>query len=126
MTRQLSSAENELIRWMLEHGKPGAQAFLSQVERVGVTPYRCPCGCASVNFSVDNAPEPTGTFHILADFLFGTEEDLSGVFVFEKDGVLAGLEVYGLAGEAPKTLPSINSLRPFSNEGTGPDHQSSS
>jgi len=33
---------------------------------------------------------------------------------FEKSGVLAGLEVYGLAGEAPKTLPLPESLKPFS------------
>jgi hypothetical protein len=29
----------------------------------------------------------------LADFVFGADDDLSGIFVFEKSGVLAGLEV---------------------------------
>lgn len=118
MNRQLSSTEMELIRWMLQHGNPEAPTFIAQLERAQVTPYRCPCGCASINLSVDDAPEPTGKFQILADFLFGTEQDLSGVFVFEKGGVLAGLEVYGLAGDAPKALPIIKSLRPFSNEPT--------
>jgi hypothetical protein len=37
----------------------------------------------------------------------------SGIFVFEKDGMLAGLEVYGLAGDAPKSLPVSESLRRF-------------
>jgi len=101
---------------MLQHGKPEGQAFLSQVERAEATPYRCSCGCAGINLCVDNALEPAGTLHILADFIFGTEEDLSGIFIFEKSGVLAGLEVYGLAGQAPKALPAIESLRPFSNE----------
>jgi hypothetical protein len=114
MNRQLSSVEINLIRGMLQHGKPGARPYLSQLERAEVTPFRCPCGCASINLSVDSAPEPTGTLEILADFLFGDESDLSGAFVFQKSGTLAGLEVYGLAGEAPKTLPSIESLRPFS------------
>jgi hypothetical protein len=58
-------------------------------------------------------PNHKGGMHILADFLFGSPEELSGVFVYEQTGVLSGLEVYGLAGEAPKTLPSIASLRPF-------------
>jgi hypothetical protein len=126
MNRQLSSAETDLIRWMLQHGKPEAQAYLSQVERAEVTAFRCPCVCASINLSIDGAPEPTGTLDILADFLFGTEDDLSGAFVFQKSGTLAGLEVYGLAREAPKTLPSIESLRPFLNGVTGRDPQSSS
>lgn len=52
--------------------------------------------------------------HVLADFLFGADEELSGIFVWEQGGVLAGLEVYGLAGDAPKTLPLPQSLRPFS------------
>jgi hypothetical protein len=50
----------------------------------------------------------------LADFVFGTDDDLSGIFVFEKSGVLAGLEVYGLAGDAPKTLPLSDSLKQIS------------
>jgi len=50
----------------------------------------------------------------LADFTFGTDEDLSGIFVYEQNGALAGLEVYGMAGDAPKTLPSPDSLRSFS------------
>jgi hypothetical protein len=52
----------------------------------------------------------------LGDFVFGTGEDLSGIFVFEQGGVLAGVEVYGLAGYAPKTLPFSDALRSFSDE----------
>jgi hypothetical protein len=114
MNRQLTSAEEQLIHWMLEHGKPEARAFLPQLEKAQVTPFRCPCGCASINLSIDGSPEPSGGLHVLADFVFGTENDLSGIFVFEKSGVLGGLEVYGLAGDAPKTLPLSGSLRPFS------------
>jgi len=98
---------------MLEHGDPQARAFLSQMEKAKATSWRCPCGCASISLSIDGLPEPSGGLHILADFIFGTDDDLSGAFVFEKNGVLAGLEIYGLAGEAPKALPLPESLRLF-------------
>ena len=114
MNRQLTSAEERLICWMLEHGNPEALGFLPQLEKARVTPNRCPCGCASIDLSIDGLPEPSGGLHVLADFVFGSDDDLSGIFVFEKNGVLAGLEVYGLAGDAPKTLPSSGSLNPLS------------
>jgi hypothetical protein len=114
MDRSLTLEEEQLIRWMLEHGTSEAQAFVSQLEKAKADAWRCPCGCASVNLLIDGLSEPSGGLHILADFLFGADDDLSGAFVFEKSGVLAGLEVYGLAGEAPKTLPLPASLRPFS------------
>src|ERR1035437_2707824 len=116
MDRPLTPDETQLIRWMLEHGKPEAQAFLPQLETAKATPWRCPCGCASINLSIDGLPEPSGGLHILADFVFGTDADLSGIFVFEKSGTLAGLEVYGLATEAPKILPFLDALRPFADE----------
>ena len=112
--RPLTAAEEHLIRWMLEHGEPEVRAFLPQLEKAQATAWRCPCGCASINLSVEGFPEPSGGLHPIADFVFGTDEDLSGIFVFEQSGVLAGLEVYGLAGDAPKSLPSPESLRPFS------------
>jgi hypothetical protein len=114
MNRQLTSAEEQLVLWMLQHGKPEALAFLPQLERARVTPNGCPCGCASIDLSIDGLPDPSGGLRVLADFVFGSDSDLSGIFVFEKNGVLAGLEVYGLAGDAPKTLPSSGSLKPLS------------
>ena len=122
MNRPLTSAEDQLVRWMLEHGKPEARAFLSQLERAQVTDWHCPCGCASINFAVDRFPEPSGGHHAIADFIFGGDEGLSGIFVFEQAGILAGLEVYGLAGDAPKTLPSTDSLRPFSDAPRSASH----
>ncbi len=113
MERALTPDEEQLIRWMLEHGAPEAKVFLPQLEKARATAWRCSCGCASVNLSIDGLPEPSGGLHIVADFVFGADDNLSGAFVFEKSGVLAGLEVYGMAGEAPKTLPMAASLRPF-------------
>lgn len=99
---------------MLEHGIPEAPAFLPQLDTAQVTPFRCRCGCASINLSIGGFPEPSGGMRILGDFIFGADGDESGIFVYERGGVLAGLEVYGLVGDAPKTLPLSGSLKPFS------------
>ena len=107
--RAFTAAERHLIQLMLEYGEPEAQQFVAQFERAQVTPERC----ASINFVIDGQPEPAGGIHSIADFVFGGESDLSGIFFFERGGVLAGLEVYGLAGDAPKTLPTPELLRPF-------------
>ena len=97
---------------MLEHGHPEAKAFLPQTDQTSATDWRCRCGCASINLSVIGAPDQTSGLNIIADFLFGNETDLSGIFFYEKQGFLAGLEVYGLAGDAPKMLPPPDALRP--------------
>jgi hypothetical protein len=91
----------------------GGASVSAATRKAKATAWCCPCGCASINLSIDDLPEPSGGLNILADFIFGTDDDLSGASVFEKSGVLAGFEVYGLAGEAPKTLPLPMSLRPF-------------
>ena len=98
---------------MLEHGEPEAQPFLAQFDQAQVTPWRCPCGCASLHFAVAGQSEPHGGLHPVADFLFGKQSDLSGIFLYEQGGVLAGLEVYGLSGPAPKTFPTPDLLRLF-------------
>lgn len=73
----------------------------------------CPCGCASIDFKIEGLELPTGGLGILGDFLFGKGDELAGVFVFEQEGILAGIEVYGLGGDAPKNLPNPSELRPF-------------
>lgn len=114
--REPTEHERRLVRWMLEHGNPGAVAFLPQLDEAEVTPWRCPCGCASINFQIRGRPEAPPGVHEIADFVFGEGDTLSGIFVFEKDGTLSGLEVYGLAGDAPKALPEPEELRPVAGE----------
>jgi hypothetical protein len=51
---------------------------------------------------------------IIGDFVCSTEGgEMCGVFVFEKGGVLGGVEIYALAGEAPETLPKPETLRVY-------------
>ena len=111
--RPLTDAERELAHYMLTQGGQEAEAFLAQLEQAEVTPWRCPCGCASINFQIKGQPEADPGVHVLADFVCGPEDFPSGAFIFESGGLLSGIEVYGLAGDAPKSLPSPNELRPF-------------
>ena len=108
--RALTTEEHLLARWMLEHGVPEASSFLPQLEHVRVA-SQCLCGCASIDFALVGFPVPTGRLHVLGDFLFGSKATLSGALIFEKGGLLAGLEVYGLTGAAPSVLPLPFALR---------------
>ena len=65
---------------------------------------------------LEGESEPAGPTHPIAHFVFGSDLDLAGAFLFESGGVLAGLEVYGLAGDAPKKLPNPSELRPLADE----------
>jgi hypothetical protein len=113
VNRELTDHERRLVRWMLEHGIPEAAGFLAQLELAEVTPWKCGCGCASINFQIRGRPKAPPGVHLLADFLFGDDRNLSGIFVYEKDGILSGLEVYGLSCDAPKSLPEPEELRPL-------------
>jgi len=103
---------------MLQHGNPGASSFLEQLDKAEIVGH-CPCGCASFDIAVSGMPSPTGGLHILGDYLLGTNETLAGAFIFERGGVLAGVEVYGLAVEAPRKLPTPAMLRSYYEQSTG-------
>ena len=111
-TRELTSAERELIRWLLEHGKPGAVNYLDQLAVARVTSWKCGCGCASFNLSIAGRPTPPPGVHVLADFVSEERDNgYSGIFVFESGGILAGVEVEGVP-QAPKVLPCPEQLKP--------------
>jgi hypothetical protein len=113
-TRLLTADEHQLIKWMLEHGSQDALSLLPQLALARATSWRCPCGCASLNLVLEGKSSAEARpMQIVADFVFGPEDRLSGIFLFEKGGMLAGLEVYGLPDEAPKYLPACDVLRPL-------------
>lgn len=114
--RQLTEEEQRLVRWMLQHGNTGANTFLPQLDFAEVTPERCPCGCASFGLQIRGRPAAPPGIHPIADFVFGEGEALSGIFVFESGGILSGVEVYGLAGDAPRSLPQPEELRPVNGQ----------
>jgi hypothetical protein len=110
--RELSPTERELVRWMLRDAGPSMAPFLAQLADAYVV-ARCPCGCASLDFAVRGRPLPKGPMRTLADYVFGSDTELAGLFVFEQGGTLGGIEVYSLADQVPKTLPTPEMLRPF-------------
>ncbi len=114
VNRDLTTEERELTGWILENGEARAKECLDQLEKAHVTSL-CPCGCASVDFTVEGRSRVRGGIDIVGDFLYGEKGDgLCGAFVFtDKNGTLAGLEVYGLSTCHPTTLPSPSELRPF-------------
>lgn len=113
MTRKLTKKEYKLAKWLLEHGNDDALPYLKQLEQAEATDWKCECGCASFNFKIKGMPEAEPGVHILGDYLFGETESLAGIFIFSSHGVLSGVEVYGLAIDAPATLPKPSELRPM-------------
>ena len=109
-TRTLSEEEYKLAYWMLEHGTDEALSFIPQLKKAEAKMWKCPCGCASYNFRIKGMPDPDPGVHILGDFYFQHERNESGIFIYSCDGILSGVEIYGLSGDASKHLPSIESL----------------
>jgi hypothetical protein len=113
--RPLTEREASLVRWLLEHGIPRATDYLPQLDRAWVA-SRCYCGCASIDFAIAGVVPPPGDgIGILADYEWkGPRGEMFGVFVFERGGLLAGLEVWSQDGLAEaKSLPSTELLRPI-------------
>jgi hypothetical protein len=111
--RPLTEAERYLARWMLEHGAPEAKEYLAQLDLAEVTPWKCPCGCASINFQIQGHAEAPPGVNILGDFLIFESDGQSGAFIYASGGLLSGIEVYGLSGDAPPLLPRVEDLHPF-------------
>ena len=112
-TRPITENEMLLARWMLENGTPEASKYIEQLAVAEVIDSRCPCGCASFNFKIGGLPDAPPGVHVIGDYLLGDEATLAGAFIFESGGILSGVELYGLAGDAPKCIPSPKDLRQY-------------
>lgn len=113
LNRSLSKSELDLALWMLQNGTQEAREFIPQLEVARVTPWKCPCGCAGINFKVGEHPEAPPGVNILGDLTFGSEDSMYGIFIFESNGLLSGIEVSPLAVDTPRVLPSPSELKPF-------------
>jgi hypothetical protein len=111
--RPLSQPERELVGWLLSHGTAEGQQFLSQLADAEVASH-CACGCASIDFAIAGKRPATFAMRVLSDYQWRDGEGhLFGAFVFEQDGLLAGLDLWSIDGAAtPRTLPPIASLVP--------------
>lgn len=106
--RPLTGAERRLIRWMIADSVPDPRPWLDQLEKA-VVAGTCRCGCASIDF---HETPPGKGMTILADYVYGPENEPFGAFVFAFGDLLGGLEVYSFT-DAPALLPSPEDLRPF-------------
>lgn len=111
--RELRADERRLICWMLEHGSPGATAYLGQLEKARVY-SRCGCGCASIDLSNDGRRPSNFRMKILSDYQWRNDlGHLFGAFVFDHDGLLAGLDLWSQDGKSvPDRVPHPEDLRP--------------
>jgi hypothetical protein len=117
--RPLTDAERGLVRWMLEHGTADAKQYLDQLELVEVTPWKCTCGCATIHFQIRGYDEPPPGIVSLGYFVTGEGDHQAGAFIYSSGGLLRGIEVYGLTGDAPRALPRPEELRVFESKTIG-------
>jgi hypothetical protein len=113
LKRPITEQEGQLIKWLLEHGAPGSNQFISQVDSLIVS-SKCGCGCPTVNFVRQGECVESDNKHILADYLATVDGRDVGVILFQRQGRLSSLEVYSLAGtDKPFGLPEIEALYPW-------------
>lgn len=112
--RPLTAEEQSIVQWLLDHGDGDNSEFLHQLSQARVARL-CDCGCASIYLSIGGKrPGPTA-MRVLSDFQWRTSDGhLCGALVFEQDGLLAGLDLWSIDGQAtPDALPPIQSLVPY-------------
>jgi hypothetical protein len=113
--RPLTSEEHSVVQWLLEHGGEGNAKFLEQLGRARVASL-CGCGCASIDFAVSGKRPDDLTMRTLSDYQWRDDHGhLFGAYVFEQDGLLAGLDLWSIDGQStPTAMPPIARLVPLS------------
>ena len=110
--RVLTADERGLVRWLLDHAARESSSYLAQLGQLRVC-SRCGCGCASVNFRIgDRGWATKGGMKVLSDHDWvGPDGSQYGIFLFEHDGTLAGIDVYAQnAPTVPHRLPTLTEL----------------
>lgn len=112
--RPLSAEEHTVVQWLLEHGDADNADFLDQLAQARVA-HLCRCGCASIGFAIDDKRPRHFAMRVLSDYQWRDEHGhLFGAFVFEQDGLLAGLDLWSIDGRStPRAMPPIEQLVPF-------------
>ena len=110
LKRPLTQHERDLIRWLIEHGDPGATHLLSQLDRLSVA-GKCTCGCPTIDFELDGEIVSPKGERVVSDWLAKVDGEPVGVMLFEANGKINSLEVYSCSGsKEPFGLPSIDSI----------------
>lgn len=111
--RDLTSAERDLLDWVLEHSARDSEHYQAQIPRLHVV-GRCGCGCPTVDLALKGQPHSR---EAVAQLIAEAEGEASegvpvGVLIFAKDRILSELEVYSMSGETPFSLPFPDALTP--------------
>ena len=114
--RPLTEEERQFLIWLLEHGKPEANQYLSQVPDVSVVGV-CECGCPTIDLAVKGKSFDDrwkGGNLILSNYLGTSPEGASiGVMLHACRGLLAELEVFKFVDDKQKiSLPPPDTLTP--------------
>jgi hypothetical protein len=109
--RVLSPAEEELLRWVVQHSAAEPKPYLEQIPKLRVVGY-CGCGCPTVDLALASTARSEAIGYPIAEADGHSPEGVYvGVIVFANDGVLSMLEVYSVTGEGgPYTLPRPEAL----------------
>ena len=112
--RPLTADERSVVEWLLRHGEGDNSEFLAQLAQARVCRL-CSCGCASIDFSINGKRPTHPSLRVLSDYQWRSGlGHLYGAFVFEQDGLLAGLDLYSIDGQGiPDAMPPIGSLVPY-------------
>lgn len=86
-----------MVRWLLEHGDPGSEKLLDQIEDLLVV-SKCNCGCPTVYFALKGEPTSRKGERIVSDYLALVDGEQFGVMLFELGGQISSLEVYCCSG----------------------------
>jgi hypothetical protein len=104
MNRPLTSRERAILDFLLTAEFEGRGALRAQVDHACVT-GRCPCGCATVDLTIDRtvAPPAQVAERMVAEAM--SRDDEYGLLLFVDDGYLSSVEIYGNAAEPPPEFP---------------------
>ena len=111
--RPLKAAESELLAGLLARSDsaPELQSQLPLLQVAAESTSSWPI----LEFSVAGKRGAVKSgMRIVADFQYGAADGLLGLFVYEREGLLAGMECWAIDGLAdPDTWPSIEMLSPL-------------
>jgi len=114
VSRSLTQDEDRLLRWMIEHGGPEAEAYVEQLGRLRVV-SECTCGCPTIDLALDDqVSSGRGGSLVIADAEGKSREGVAvNVIVHVREKGISELEVAGFDGPAQFSLPRPTDLRPW-------------
>jgi hypothetical protein len=102
----LSTDESELLDALLGHEFAGVQELRQQARHIEAK-SGCTCGCGTIDFVFDGAPVPRSEaptpVPVEGRVAGAGGDDVGGLILFLKDGMLQSLEIYSY--DKPLPLP---------------------